>query len=89
MGRTFISRPLRQVAEDLVLYAKCLRCSRARLLDTDTLIARFGPHTSLSSLTSKLRCRGCGSRHCSFRQQHKSRAGRSYPPAPDLHPDFR
>ena len=53
--------------EGLGIFCWCHRCQHHATLETDALLARFGPDHPVPEIGARLRCSGCGSRDVATR----------------------
>jgi hypothetical protein len=60
--QTVAIRTIGDLGERDRLYAYCSGCRHSARLELATLRDRYGPHLSLKSLRSRLRCSRCGAR---------------------------
>ena len=53
---------LADLADSFQLYAVCVQCERMEQMDIPALIEMLGEGTPVSTIRTRLRCRGCGTR---------------------------
>jgi hypothetical protein len=53
---------LADLADSFQLYAVCVQCERMEQMDIPALIEMLGEGTPVSTIRTRLRCRGCGNR---------------------------